>query len=190
MASATLRRKTGSVLLINGHRVNAGRAKLVALFACLFADRGYVVPYKRLCSAIGRKSVTGSDRHVLRQYIRGLRGILVTHKAPYVIALVHEIGYNLCEIAESPRRASTSRRSVADLPAVGRNVRRLRTAAGLTQTALAKRSGVNRAGVSRMERGRQNPTAVTLGRLAKTLRVSPASFFDERPDSNIDLSER
>ena len=95
-------RKTRSVLLINGHRVNAGRAKLVALFACLFAELGYVVPYKRLCSAIGRKSVTGSDRHVLRQYIRGLRGILVTHRDPYVIALVHEIGYGLLRNRQKP----------------------------------------------------------------------------------------
>jgi DNA-binding XRE family transcriptional regulator len=175
-------------LLINGHQINAGRAKLVALFDCLFADLGYVVPYKRLCSAIGRKSETGSDRHVLRQYIRALRGILVTHKAPYVIALVHEIGYGLCEIAESPRRASTSWRSHRP-PKLGRNLRRLRTAAGLTQNALAKRSGVNRANLSRMESGRQAPTAITLWHLARSLRVSPASFFDERPETIIDLPE-
>ena len=144
-----------------------------------------MIPYKRLCSAIGHKSASWSDRHVLRQYIRGLRGILVTHKAPYVIALVHEIGYGLCEIAESPRRASTSRRS-GHLPELGRNLQRLRTAAGLTQNALAKRSGVNRASLSRMESGQQSPTAVTLGRLARSLRVSPASFFEERI---IDLQE-
>ena len=109
MTSAAPRRKPGSVSLINGRRVNVGRAKLVALYACLFADLGYVVPYKRLCSAIGRKSEAGPDRHVLRQYIRWLRGFLVTHKAPYVIALVHEIGYGLCQIAEKrpPRLEDT-----------------------------------------------------------------------------------
>jgi DNA-binding XRE family transcriptional regulator len=191
MASATLRRKTGSVLLIDGHRVNARRdTKQGALLACLFADLGYVIPYKRLCSAIGRKSASWSDRHLLRQHVSFLRDRLLAHKAPYVIAVVPEVGYGLCEIAESPRRASTSRKSVADLPELGRNLRRLRTAAGLTQIALAKRSGVNRAYVSRLERGRQNPPAVKLGRLARILRVSLASFFDEQPDSTIDLQER
>ena len=84
-----------------------------------------------------------------------------------------------------PRRASTSRRS-AHLPELGRNLRRLRTAAGLTQNALAKRSGVNRAALSRMESGRRTPTIMTLWRLARS--VSPASFFEER-DSIIDPQE-
>jgi transcriptional regulator with XRE-family HTH domain len=59
-------------------------------------------------------------------------------------------------------------------------VRQLRIAAGLTQTALAKRSGMNRAYLSRLESGRQNPTLVTLKRLAKTLEVMPGAFLEER----------
>ena len=112
--------------------------------------------------------------------------MLLTHKAPYVIAVVHEVGYGLCKIAESPN-SLTRRRTVADLPALGRNLQRLREKAGLTQTTLAKRSGINRAYISHLEGGHRNPTAVTLGRLARILEVSPASFFDERPDNIIDV---
>ena len=59
-------------------------------------------------------------------------------------------------------------------------MRQLRIAAGLTQTAFAKRSGMNRAYLSRLESGRQNPTLVTLKRLAKTLEVMPGAFPEER----------
>jgi transcriptional regulator with XRE-family HTH domain len=52
-----------------------------------------------------------------------------------------------------------------------RNLRRERTAAGLTQTALGKRSGTDRSYVSGLEAGQRNPTAVTLRRLAKVLAV-------------------
>ena len=152
---------------------------------CLFDDLGYVVPYRRLCSAIGRKSTTRSERQLLRQYINLLRDMLLTHKAPYAIAVVHEVGYGLCRIAESPN--SLTRRRVGNLPTLGRNLRRLREKAGLTQTALAKRSGTNRAYISHLEGGHRNPTAVTLGRLARILSVSPASFVDERPDNIFDL---
>jgi transcriptional regulator with XRE-family HTH domain len=53
----------------------------------------------------------------------------------------------------------------------------VRTAAGLTQTALAKRSGINRSYLSDLEAGQRNPTAVTLQRLAKVLGVTPTVFF-------------
>jgi transcriptional regulator with XRE-family HTH domain len=65
--------------------------------------------------------------------------------------------------------------------------RELRTAAVITQTALAKQSGVNRSYASNLVQGRRNPTVLTLRRLARSLRVSPASFFDELPESSIDL---
>jgi DNA-binding transcriptional regulator YiaG len=44
---------------------------------------------------------------------------------------------------------------------VGTNVRRVRLAKKLTQTALAARLGVDRAYVSSLETGRRNPTIVT-----------------------------
>ena len=62
---------------------------------------------------------------------------------------------------------------------VGRNVRRLRIAAGLTQAALAERMGVDRGYVSGLELGQRNPTVVTLWHITKALGVKLQAFFDE-----------
>jgi transcriptional regulator with XRE-family HTH domain len=66
---------------------------------------------------------------------------------------------------------------------VGRNVRRLRIAAGLSQAELAQRMGVDRAYVSGLELGQRNPTIVTLWHLAEALGVKLASFFEEEKPS-------
>jgi transcriptional regulator with XRE-family HTH domain len=62
---------------------------------------------------------------------------------------------------------------------VGRNVQRLRTAAGLSQAALAERMGVDRAYVGGLELGQRNPTIVTLWHLAQTLEVKLRQLFEE-----------
>ena len=62
---------------------------------------------------------------------------------------------------------------------VGRNVRLLRIAAGLSQAALAERMGVDRAYVSGLELGQRNPTIVTLWHIGKALGVKLRQFFDE-----------
>jgi len=62
---------------------------------------------------------------------------------------------------------------------VGRNVKRLRLAAGLTQAALAERMGVDRAYVSGLELGQRNPTVVTLWHITKALGVGLQALFDE-----------
>jgi transcriptional regulator with XRE-family HTH domain len=62
---------------------------------------------------------------------------------------------------------------------VGRNVKRIRLAAGLTQAALAERMGVDRAYVSGLELGQRNPTIVTLWHITKALGVGLQAFFDE-----------
>ena len=62
---------------------------------------------------------------------------------------------------------------------VGRNVRRLRIAAGLSQAALAESMGVDRAYVSGLELGRRNTTIVTLWHIAKALGVKLQLFFEE-----------
>jgi transcriptional regulator with XRE-family HTH domain len=62
---------------------------------------------------------------------------------------------------------------------VGRNVRRLRIAAGLSQAALAERMGADRAYVSGLELGQRNPTIVTLWHIARALGVKLREFFDE-----------
>lgn len=62
---------------------------------------------------------------------------------------------------------------------VGRNVRRLRIAAGLSQAELAERMGVDRAYVSGLELGQRNPTILTLWHIAEALKVQIRLFFDE-----------
>lgn len=61
----------------------------------------------------------------------------------------------------------------------GRNLRRLRAEAGLTQAALAERMGVDRAHVSSMERGLQNVTLLTMWEAAQAIGVSPASLLQD-----------
>jgi transcriptional regulator with XRE-family HTH domain len=62
---------------------------------------------------------------------------------------------------------------------VGRNVKRLRMAAGLSQATLAERMGIDRAYVSGLELGQRNPTILTLWHIAQALGVKVGAFFDE-----------
>jgi transcriptional regulator with XRE-family HTH domain len=55
---------------------------------------------------------------------------------------------------------------------VGRNFARLRLAKGFTQERFAEHSGFTQQYVSGLERGRRNPTVVTLYHLAQALDVS------------------
>ena len=175
---AILREATGRLaLFINGQRVNVRRGQVqLALLACLLDNLGRAVPHRRLFTVIGRKSANWSARHLLRQYMSMLRELLLANKAPVVIATVHDVGYALCEIAENPRHTSRTTRSNG-VSHLAKNVRHWRIAAGLTQTAVAKRSGMNRSYLSHLESGRRNPTLATLERLAKILNVAPGYFL-------------
>jgi transcriptional regulator with XRE-family HTH domain len=62
---------------------------------------------------------------------------------------------------------------------VGRNVKRLRLAAGISQAKLAERLGIDRAYVSGLELGQRNPTVVTLWHVSQALGVMLRSFFEE-----------
>jgi DNA-binding XRE family transcriptional regulator len=101
---------------------------------------------------------------------------MLSDKAPYVIAVAQEVGYALCEVADRPRSTETIRRSNG-ASQLATNVRRLRMAAGLTQTELAKLSGMNRSHLCRLEGGGRKPTVDTLARLAKALKVAPGSLL-------------
>lgn len=63
---------------------------------------------------------------------------------------------------------------------VGRNVRRIRQEKGLTQERFAERSGFSQQYISDLERGRRNPTVVTVYELAQALGVSHLELL--RPD--------
>ena len=150
-----IRAGTGE-LFINGRRVQ-GNQTMLAVLARLFDNLGTVIPYEQLCQ------------------LKWLRGVLIANKAPYVSTVARDVGYGLCKMGGDPRLTATSRS--AALPELGRNLRRVRTAAGPTQTALAKRSGIHRSYVSALEAGERNPTALTLQRLATVLGVTPTVFF-------------
>lgn len=61
---------------------------------------------------------------------------------------------------------------------VGRNVRRIRLENGLTQEAFADLSGFSQQYLSDLERGRRNPTVVTLFELATALGVSHVTLVE------------
>lgn len=55
---------------------------------------------------------------------------------------------------------------------VGRNFARLRREKGLTQEEVEARSGLSQQYLSSLERGRRNPTVITLYEIAQALGVS------------------
>lgn len=71
---------------------------------------------------------------------------------------VTKVGSNIAEAVSSPR--------------LGKRVRELRRGRGLTLEALAERSGVSRAMISKIERGEKNPTLVVAARLAEGFGVT------------------
>ncbi|MCP4385548.1 MAG: helix-turn-helix transcriptional regulator [Hyphomicrobiales bacterium] len=64
---------------------------------------------------------------------------------------------------------------------VGRNFARLRREKGLTQEQVEERSGFSQQYLSSLERGRRNPTVITLFELAQALGVSHVELVE--PDS-------
>lgn len=60
---------------------------------------------------------------------------------------------------------------------VGANVRRLRGERGLTQEQLAHDAEIDVTYLRGIEAGRRNPSVAVIGRLASSLDVHPAEFF-------------
>lgn len=67
---------------------------------------------------------------------------------------------------------------------VGRNFARLRQQQGLTQEVVAERSGHGQQYLSNPERGKRNPTVVTLFEISQALGVSHTELV--RPDEEND----
>lgn len=61
---------------------------------------------------------------------------------------------------------------------LGKNVRRLRTDAGLSQEELAFRAHMKRGYLSDLERGTRNPSVRALGRIAEALAVPPSRLLE------------
>lgn len=60
---------------------------------------------------------------------------------------------------------------------VSRNVRAIRQARGMTQEQLAEASGFSQQYISDLERGRRNPTIVSLYELALALNSTPIELL-------------
>lgn len=60
---------------------------------------------------------------------------------------------------------------------VGENFARLRRENGLTQEEVAARSGFSQQYISSLERGRRNPTVITLFELAQALNATPVELI-------------
>jgi transcriptional regulator with XRE-family HTH domain len=71
---------------------------------------------------------------------------------------------------------------------VGRNVRRIRLARSLTQEEFADRSGFSQQYLSDLERGRRNPTIVTIYELAQALGVDHVALVE--PDEEARTGSR
>ena len=65
---------------------------------------------------------------------------------------------------------------------IGLNVRRLRLAKALTQEQFAEKSGFSQQYISDLERGRRNPTIVSLYELAVALDATPVELISPRSD--------
>lgn len=61
---------------------------------------------------------------------------------------------------------------------VGRNTARIRKESGLTQEELSERCGLSQQYISGLERGRRNPTIVTVYEIAAALEVSHLALLD------------
>jgi DNA-binding XRE family transcriptional regulator len=71
---------------------------------------------------------------------------------------------------------------VMDRQTLGRRLREMREAAGLTQQQLADRSGVPQANIARYEQGVREPLATVIPLLAAALKVSANDLFaDPKP---------
>lgn len=68
-------------------------------------------------------------------------------------------------------------------PAVGANLRRLRTRRGLSLERLARRAGLSRGMLSQVELGRSAPTINSLWKIARALNVTFAALVAERSDT-------
>jgi transcriptional regulator with XRE-family HTH domain len=64
---------------------------------------------------------------------------------------------------------------------IGWNIRKARMALNVSQTLLARRTGLTQGQVSRIERGKNHPHALTLQRIATYLKTTPGALKTPEP---------
>lgn len=82
------------------------------------------------------------------------------------------------DVAPGATRANGPNGSI-DGVKLGRRIRELRLAAGLTQAELARRTGIHRPNIARVEAGRHTPSLETLARLAQAIGVPTTRVLDD-----------
>ena len=84
----------------------------------------------------------------------------------------------LLEDEEPPRSPRPGRAEEDPLKLFGVNLRRVRDGAGMSQEALAQEAKLDRAAISIIERGTRAANLRTILKLARALRVPPASLLE------------
>jgi DNA-binding XRE family transcriptional regulator len=92
------------------------------------------------------------------------------------IEIPWDFARHYCDARYRPHAEQMAHRGQA---AVGRRIRRLREAAGMTQESLAEAAGIGRVTLVRIERGEQSPRYGTLVRLAAALGEAPAALLTD-----------
>jgi ribosome-binding protein aMBF1 (putative translation factor) len=87
--------------------------------------------------------------------------------------------------AEDPEAYDAAYAAAAAAFRLGVLVREYRTAAGMTQTELARRSGTSQPAIARLEAGGAEPTVATLRRIADALGVELVVKFHTRPTAGV-----
>lgn len=92
-----------------------------------------------------------------------------------------EIELKANELGQARSSASTAPAALGDVDGVrlGQRLRALRLAAGLTQAELARRTGIHRPNIARVEAGRHTPSLETLARLAAAIGVSTTRVLSD-----------
>jgi transcriptional regulator with XRE-family HTH domain len=89
----------------------------------------------------------------------------------------------------TPRAASDPNAPADPSPLeLGRRIKLLRVKRNLTLKELEKRGGISATHVSEIERGKASPTVGALGRIARALRVRPASLIEPRVLPQVTIS--
>ena len=60
---------------------------------------------------------------------------------------------------------------------LGKNLKRIRTAKGISQGEIGRTLGVDKGFISNIENGKTNPTLATIAKLAKAVGVSPEDLI-------------
>jgi len=94
------------------------------------------------------------------------------HAATLTLATGDEITLHAVRVVAQTITSSGQLGAPVDGPRLGARLRSLRKQAGLTQAELARRTGIHRPNIARVEAGRHTPSLETLTRLANAIGVS------------------